>query len=53
MRMERDINSPVSLDSRLRQHMQVEWLAQNADGIEAYNRDVEEHGSFGDPRRSF
>lgn len=48
-----DINSSASLEHRLRQHRREDWLAQNAEGIEAYNRDVEEHGSFGDTLRSF
>lgn len=43
----------ASLEHQLRQHRRDEWLAQNAEGIEAYNRDVEEHGVFGDTLRSF
>ena len=43
----------ASLEHRLRQHRREEWLAQNAEGIDAYNRDVQEHGSFGDALRNF
>jgi antitoxin CcdA len=43
----------ASLEQRLREHRREEWLAENAQGIEAYNRDVEEHGSFGDTLHSF
>ena len=48
-----DINSSASLEHRLRQHRREEWLTKNAEGIEAHNRDVKEHGSFGDTLRSF
>jgi antitoxin CcdA len=51
--LECDIDSSASLAFRLRQHVRAEWLAQNAEGIEAYNRDVAQHGSFGDALRSF
>lgn len=43
----------ASLEHQLRQHRREEWLAQNAQGIEAYNSDVEEHGCFGDSLRRF
>jgi antitoxin CcdA len=43
----------ASLEHQLRQRRREDWLARNAQGIEAYNRDVEEHGSFGDTLRSF
>ena len=48
-----DINWSASLEHRLRQRMQEELLAQNAESIGAYNCDVEEHGSFGDTLRTF
>jgi len=43
----------ASLEHRLRQHRREEWLAQNAKGIDAYNRYVDVHGGFGDTLRSF
>jgi len=30
-----------------------EWLAENSEAIEAYNRSVELHGAFSDGLRSF
>jgi antitoxin CcdA len=48
-----DTNSSASLEHPLRLHRREDWLAPNAEGIEAYNCDVEEHGSFGDTLRTF
>ena len=42
-----------ALEDQLRQRRRNEWLATNGDSIEAYNRDVEKHGTFGDSLRSF
>jgi antitoxin CcdA len=53
----RDINLSATLESaledRLRQRRRDEWLANNGDSIEAYNRDVEKRGMFGDSLRTF
>ena len=48
-----DIDSSAGAEHRLRPHWREAWLAQNAEGIEAYNRDVQVHGSFGDTLRTF
>ena len=52
-----DINLSATLEAalehQLRQRRRDEWLAANSDGIEAYNRDVAEHGTFGDSLRGF
>ncbi len=54
---ERDINLSAALEAalelQLRKQRGAEWLAANADSIDAYNRDVEERGRFGDTLRSF
>lgn len=51
------INLSEALEQRLRELIRSEaekkWLAENRDWIEAYNRDVEENGTFGDTRRLF
>ena len=36
--------SQEGIEARVREARQAEWLAQNADGIEASNRYVEENG---------
>jgi antitoxin CcdA len=43
----------AALEGELRQRQRDEWLAANAERIEAYNRDVEERGTFGDALRNF
>jgi antitoxin CcdA len=43
----------VAIEQELRQRRREAWLARNADGIEAYNRDVDQHGTFGDALRTF
>ena len=43
----------AALVQRLRELRREQWLAQNAASIDAYNRDVEEHGVFSDSERSF
>ena len=52
-----DINLSATLESaledQLRQRRRNEWLTTNGDSIEAYNRDVEKRGTFGDSLRSF
>ena len=52
-----EINLSATLESalevQLRQRRRNEWLATNGDSIEAYNRDVEKRGTFGDSLRSF
>ena len=54
---DRDINLSATLETalelQLRKRRREEWLAANAASIEEYNRDVEEHGTFGDTLRSF
>jgi antitoxin CcdA len=43
----------AALENQLRQRRRDEWLAANGDSIEAYNRDIEKHGAFGDSLRTF
>ncbi len=43
----------AALELQLRTQRREEWLAANAAGIDAYNRDVDEHGVFGDSLREF
>jgi antitoxin CcdA len=42
-----------ALESELRRRRREEWLATNRDSIDAYNREVDEHGTFGDALRGF
>jgi antitoxin CcdA len=53
----RDINLSATLEAALEHQLRIrrrkEWLSANADSIDAYNRDVEERGTFGDTLRSF
>ena len=42
-----------AIEDELRVRRRAEWLAANAGAIEAYNRDVETHGTFGDATRTF
>jgi post-segregation antitoxin (ccd killing protein) len=42
-----------ALEDQLRQRRRNEWLTTNGDSIEAYNRNVEKRGTFGDSLRSF
>jgi antitoxin CcdA len=37
----------------LRSKQQEQWLKENAEAIEAYNRRIEEHGVFSDGLRRF
>lgn len=42
-----------ALEAELRRRRRDEWLATNRDSIDAYNREVDEHGTFGDAVRGF
>ena len=52
-----DINLSAALETalaeKLRTRRREKWLAENSGGIAAYNREIDEHGSFGDKLRSF
>jgi len=52
-----DINLSATLEAavelELRQLRKREWLEQNENAIQAYNRDVEEQGAFSDGLRTF
>ena len=52
-----DINLSATLEQALaealRQHQREQWLAENQAAIEAYNQQVEAHGTFSDGLRSF
>ncbi len=51
------INLSATLENALTEQLQIrrreKWLAENAEGIAAYNREVEQRGSFGDKVRGF
>ena len=42
-----------ALEDALRRSRRERWIAENTDGITAYNEQVEEHGAFGDSLRTF
>ena len=42
-----------ALEDQLRELRRRQWLKENRDAIGSYNRDVEEHGTFGDVLRTF
>jgi antitoxin CcdA len=52
-----DINLSATLEAalerQLRERRRDDWLTVNGGSIEAYNRDVEDRGTFGDTLRSF
>jgi len=52
-----DINLSATLEAALADQIRIRrrdrWRAENEAAIEAYNRDVDENGSFGDKTRSF
>jgi antitoxin CcdA len=52
-----DINLSATLEAALVDQLRIrrreKWRSENAAAIEAYNRDVDENGSFGDHARSF
>jgi antitoxin CcdA len=54
---ERDINLSATLEAAVEHELRLlrrrEWSEQNGEAIEAYNRDVEEHGLFSDGLRTF
>jgi len=41
------------VDAHFRQLRGRQWLKENCDAIDSYNRDVEEHGTFSDGLRTF
>jgi antitoxin CcdA len=43
----------AAVEHELRQLRKREWLEQNEDAIQTYNRDVEEQGAFSDGVRTF
>ena len=43
----------AAVERELRQLRKREWLEQNENAIQAYNRDVEEQGAFSDGPRTF
>jgi len=52
-----DINLSATLEAAVAHEVRLlrrrEWLEQNGDAIDAYNRDVEAHGTFSDGTRTF
>jgi antitoxin CcdA len=54
---EEDINLSAALETALAEQLRIRrrarWLAENSGGISAYNREIDEHGSFGDKVRGF
>jgi antitoxin CcdA len=42
-----------ALEAELRRRRREEWLTSNRDSIDAYNREVDDHGTFGDALRGF
>jgi len=54
---ELDINLSAALEQTLaevvRKRQREQWLAANQEAIDAYNRQVQDHGTFSDGLRSF
>jgi antitoxin CcdA len=54
---ELDVNLSQTLETALieavRARARERWLAENREAIEAYNRHVDRHGTFGDKLRGF
>ena len=52
-----DINLSATLEAALADQLRIRrrdrWQTENKAAIEAYNRDVDQNGSFGDRARSF
>ena len=52
-----EINLSATLEAAVEHELRLlrrrEWLQQNAAALEAYNRDVEDHGTFSDGLRTF
>ncbi len=42
-----------ALEDALRRSRRERWIAENTDGIAAYNEQVDEHGAFSDGLRTF
>lgn len=43
----------VALAAELKRQREAEWLEQNKEAIEAYNREIAEHGLWSDGLRQF
>ncbi len=43
----------VALTAELKRQREAEWLEQNKEAIEAYNREIAEHGLWSDGLRQF
>jgi antitoxin CcdA len=43
----------AALAAEVKKHREAEWLEQNKEAIEAYNREIAEHGLFSDAFRTF
>ena len=43
----------VALTAELKRQRETEWREQNKEAIEAYNREIAEHGLFSDNFRQF
>lgn len=43
----------TALSAELKKRREAEWLEQNKAAIEAYNREIAEHGLFSDGFRTF
>jgi antitoxin CcdA len=51
------INLSATLEAALAEQLRIRrrgrWRTENAGAVEAYNRDVDDNGTFGDHARSF
>lgn len=43
----------LALAAELKRQRETEWLEQNKEAIDAYNREIAEHGLFSDGYRQF
>ena len=43
----------TALAVEVKKHREAEWLEQNKEAIEAYNREIAEHGLWSDGLRTF
>lgn len=52
-----DINLSAALETALAEQLRIrrreKWLAESSRAIAAYNREIDEHGAFGDKVRGF
>ncbi|MDA8351226.1 MAG: type II toxin-antitoxin system CcdA family antitoxin [Pseudomonadota bacterium] len=52
-----DINLSATLETALAEQLRIrrreKWIVENSGAIAAYNREIDERGSFGDKVRSF